>query len=117
MTEDAKTEETQAAATVVEKTPEELAAEAEAKAAKDAKQKAKKEAAAAQKAAKEAKKKERLEARQAADAAKNVFVKDPNDPCADKFGDLPLNRSQCDPETRFTKQYTKIEQLDASKAD
>lgn len=116
MTEDAKTAETQAAAATeqVEKTPEQLEAEA---AAKKAKQEAKKKAAAEQKAAKEMKKQERLRKRQEEEAKKNEFVKDPNDPCADKFGDLELNRSQCDPETRFTKQYTKLEQLDASKAD
>ena len=89
MVEDAKT----AAAAEAEKTPEQLA--------KEAKQKAKKEAAAANKAAKEAKKAERLAERQRKEAEKNQFVKDPNDPCADKFGELPLNRSQCDPEVRF----------------
>ena len=116
MVEDAKTAESAQAAAPVEKTPEELAAEAEAKAAKEAKAKAKKAAALEQKAAKEAKKQERLRARQEEEAKKNMFVKDPNDPCADKFGDLELNRSQCDPETRFTKTYAKIEDLNASKA-
>ena len=83
----------EAAQAEVEKSPDVLAAEAEAKAAKEAKAKAKKEAAAANKALKEAKKNERLRKRQEDEAAKNVFVKDPNDPCAEKFGDLPLNRS------------------------
>ena len=86
MVEDAKTAE---AATAAEKTPEQLA--------KEAKAKAKKEAAAANKAAKEAKKQERLRKRQEEEAKKNEFVKDPSDPCADKFGELPLNRSECDP--------------------
>jgi hypothetical protein len=95
-------------AAVVEKTPEQLA--------KDAKTKAKKEAAAAQKAAKEKVKNDRLKARQEEEAKKNIFVKDPNDPCADKFGDLPLNRSQCDPEARFTKVYTAVKDIDASLA-
>ena len=99
MVEDSKNAEAQAqAATEEGKTPEQLA--------KEAKAKAKKEAAAANKAAKEAKKQERLRKRQEEEAAKNVFVKDPNDPCADKFGDLPLNRSQCDPNLRFEKTYT-----------
>jgi len=117
MVEDAKTAEATAPtteqattpATEEEKTPEQLA--------KEAKAKAKKEAAAANKAAKEAKKNERLRARQEAEAAKNVFVKDPNDPCADKFGDRELNRSQCDPEVRFQKVYTAVKDLDATKAD
>lgn len=116
MVEDAKT----AAETTpvqVEKTSEELEAQALAEAAKKAKAEAKKAAAAANKAAKEAKKNDRLKARQEADAKKNEFVKDPNDPCADKFGDLELNRSQCDPETRYTKKYVDIEDLDASKQD
>ena len=44
-------------------------------------------------------------------------MKDPNDPCADKFGDQPLNRSEGDPEIRFQKVYTAVKDLDASKAD
>lgn len=91
------------------KTPEQLA--------KEAKAKAKKEAAAANKAAKEQKKQERLRKRQEEDAKKNEFVKDPNDPCTDKFGDLPLNRSQCDPQVRFEKVYVDVKDLDASKAN
>lgn len=35
----------------------------------------------------------RLKERQDAEARKNTYVKDPNDPCAHKFGDLELNRS------------------------
>lgn len=57
------------------------------------------------KKAEQAKKK----AEKAAEIAKaNEFVKDPNDPCADKFGDVEMNTSQCDPEIRFTKKYTAI---------
>jgi len=48
-------------------------------------------------------------------AKKCEFKKDPNDPCASKFGDLPLNRSQGDPELRFTKKFEKILNLDESK--
>ena len=44
-------------------------------------------------------------------------MKDENDPCADKFGDLPLNRSQCDPQLRFEKVYVEVKDLDASMAD
>ena len=39
-------------------------------------------------------KEERMKLKQE-QAASNA--KDANDPCADKFGDKPLNRSQCDP--------------------
>ena len=38
-------------------------------------------------------KQRRLRERQEKEAKENEFVKDANDPCADKFGDLPLNRS------------------------
>jgi hypothetical protein len=41
-----------------------------------------------------------------------VFVKDPNDPCANKFGDQVLNRSQGDPELRFTKKIMKVIDID-----
>lgn len=40
--------------------------------------------------------------------AKEAYVKDPNDPCASKFGDVELIRSQCDPEERFKKIYTPV---------
>ena len=88
-------------------TEEERAKKAKADAKKLAKQQAQ--------AAKEAKKQERLRKRQEEEAERNKFVKDPNDPCTDQFGDLPLNMSQCDPETRFTKKYVSIGDLDASK--
>ena len=94
------------------KSPEEIAKD---EAAKKAKADAKKAAKEAQKAAKEAKKQERLRKRQEEEAERNKFVKDPNDPCTDQFGDLPLNMSQCDPETRFTKKYVAVQELDASK--
>lgn len=104
-------ETTASAAASEEKTPEQVAAE------KELKKKQKEEAKAANKAAREAKKLERLRARQEAEAKKNEFVKDPNDPCADKFGELPLNRSQCDPETRFTKKYVAVKEIDEKLAD
>lgn len=46
-----------------------------------------------------------------------MFVKDPNDPCADKFGDKELNRSQGDPELRFQKKYTAVKDLNSELAD
>ena len=67
--------------------------------------------------AKELAKQERLRKRQEEEAKKNEFVKDPDDRCADKFGDLPLNRSQCDPELRFQKHYVDVKNLDASLKD
>lgn len=96
MAEDSKAQEAaqqDAQAVPVEKTPEQLEEEAKLAAEKKAKADAKKKAAADQKAAKEAKKQERLRKQQEEIAKKNEFVKDPNDPCADKFGDLELNRS------------------------
>ena len=39
-------------------------------------------------------------------------MKDPNDACADKFGDMELNRSQGDPEIRFNKKYVKLADVD-----
>jgi aspartyl-tRNA synthetase len=61
------------------------------------------------KAEREAAKAARLLARQQPKAA---FQKDPNDPCADKFGDLPLNRSQSDPEKRYEKKFIMVHDLD-----
>jgi aspartyl-tRNA synthetase len=107
-------EETTAASTeapATDKTPEQIEAEKEAK--KLAKEKAKAE----NKAAREQKKLDRLKARQEADAKKNEFVKDPNDPCADKFGEMDLNRSQCDPELRFTRKYVAVKDLSAEHKD
>jgi len=66
-------------------------------------------------AEKEAKKAERLAKRQEqASKAKPAYVKDPNDPCADMFGDLPLNRSQSDPEKRYEKKFTQVHELEAA---
>ena len=45
-----------------------------------------------------------------------MFVKDPNDPCADKFGDMELNCSQCDPNDRFTKVYVAVKDLNSEHA-
>lgn len=67
------------------------AQKAAADAAKKAQKEAKAEEAKNQKAARDAKKNERLAARQAQGAAKSdEFTKDPNDPCADKFGDTVM---------------------------
>lgn len=109
MAEDAKAQEGAQKEVQADKTPEQLEAEAKAAAEKKAKQDAKKAAKAEAKAAKEA-------AKAARQAAASEFKKDPNDPCADKFGDLELIRSQCDPETRFTKKYVEVKDLDASLA-
>ena len=38
-------------------------------------------------------------------------MKDPNDPCADKFGDMELIRSQCDPQLRFERKYVEVKDL------
>lgn len=63
----------------------------------------------------EAKKAERLAARQNKVAAQvEEAKKDPNDPSAHLFGERELNRSQCNPEDRFTKKYTAIADIDAS---
>lgn len=45
------------------------------------------------------------------------YVKDPNDPCADKFGDWELIRSAGDPEERFQHKYTRLKNLDESLKD
>ena len=79
---------------------------------KERKKEEKKKKAQEEKAAREAKKKERLEARQKKD--EKEFVKDPNDPCANKFGDREIIRSQCDPEDRFKLIYTNVKDLNES---
>lgn len=67
------------------------------------------------KAEREKKKQERLAARQEkTQAQKEEWKKDPNDPCADKFGDLELNRSQSDPEKRYARKFTEVHELDES---
>ena len=84
---------------------------------KAAKKEEKKEKARLEKAAKDAKKAERLAARQAKGAADaGDYVKDPNDPSADKFGDMELCRNQCDPEDRFTKIYVAVKDLEEAHA-
>lgn len=109
MVEDAKTAEAQASTDTqpaAEKTPEQLEKEAKKKAKKAEKE-------AAKKAKEEAKRKKQMEL----EAQKHTFVKDPNDPCADKFGDLPLNQSQCDPNLRFERKYTSVGDLSAELKD
>lgn len=67
------------------------------------------------KQARDAKKAERLAEKQAkAKKAEEEFKIDPNDPMFGKFGDQELNRSQSDPEQRYTKVYTKIKDLNES---
>lgn len=61
----------------------------------------------------EAKKAERLAKRQQKVAKQGDDLKvDPNDVSASLFGIKPLNRSQCDPETRFTKKFTDLKDID-----
>ena len=45
------------------------------------------------------------------------YKKDPNDPSADKFGELEINRSQSDPEQRYAKRYTEVHNLDQTFAN
>eukprot|EP01022_Parablepharisma_sp_SALTPOND_P015667 TRINITY_DN2242_c0_g1_i1.p1 TRINITY_DN2242_c0_g1~~TRINITY_DN2242_c0_g1_i1.p1 ORF type:complete len:654 (+),score=86.90 TRINITY_DN2242_c0_g1_i1:102-2063(+) len=44
-------------------------------------------------------------------AQEEVYVKDPNDPCAHKFGDMELIMSQADAEIRFKVSYTSVGDL------
>ena len=61
------------------------------------------------------KKADRLAARQNKVAAQvEENKKDPNDPSAALFGEVPLNKSQCDPELRFTKEFTSVKDVDQS---
>lgn len=61
----------------------------------------------------EAKKAERLAARQTKVAAQvDENKKDPNDPSAAIFGERELNRSQGDPELRFTKKILDVKEVD-----
>ena len=58
---------------------------------------------------------ERLAQRQKKVLAQEEEVKiDPNDPSAHLFGEREINKSQCDPELRFTKKFTDMETIDAS---
>ena len=68
------------------------------------------------KAEREALKKARRDENAAKLAKQNEYVKDPNDPCADKFGDVEMNCSQHDPEIRFTKKYVDIKDIDVKTA-
>jgi hypothetical protein len=43
-------------------------------------------------------------------------VKDESDPCAHKFGDLPLNRSQTDPAKRYDKKFVQVNELEEAHA-
>jgi lysyl-tRNA synthetase class II len=72
-------------------------------------------AAAPKKDDRAAKKAERLNARQTKVAAQvDDNKKDPNDPSASMFGERPLNKSQGDPELRFTNKFTSVKDIDAS---
>jgi len=62
----------------------------------------------------EAKKKERMAKMQAKAAAVDEAKKDPNDPSAHLFGERELNRSQGDPELRFSKKVERVVDLDES---
>lgn len=68
------------------------------------------------KAEREAKKQARLAERQAKTQEQKEFKKDPNDPCASKFGDLELNRSQSDPEKRYDKKFIQVHEIEESHA-
>jgi aspartyl-tRNA synthetase len=68
------------------------------------------------KAEREKAKQERLAARQAKSQAAKEYVKDESDPCAHKFGDLPLNRSQSDPAKRYDKKFTQVSELEEAHA-
>ncbi len=64
------------------------------------------------KAEREKKKAERLAARQQkSQNDQQDWKKDPNDPCAHKFGDCELNRSQSDPDVRYAKKFTEVHDL------
>jgi prolyl-tRNA editing enzyme YbaK/EbsC (Cys-tRNA(Pro) deacylase) len=66
----------------------------------------------------EAKKAERLAARQQKVAKTEEEIKiDPNDKSAGIFGERELNRSQGDPELRFTKTFTSVGELTDSRKD
>ena len=69
------------------------------------------------KAEREKKKAEKLAARQQkSQGDQQEWKKDPNDPCAAKFGDLELNRSQSDPELRYARKYTEVHELEEAHA-
>jgi aspartyl-tRNA synthetase len=69
------------------------------------------------KAERERKKEEARRAREeASKKGQQEWKKDPNDPCAHKFGDCELNRSQSNPELRYAKKFTEVHQLDETLA-
>ena len=69
------------------------------------------------KAEREKKKAERLAARQQkTQADQQEWKKDPNDPCAHKFGELELNRSQSNPDLRYAKKFTEVHELEEAHA-
>jgi aspartyl-tRNA synthetase len=69
------------------------------------------------KAEREKKKAERLAARQQkGQADQQEWKKDPNDPCASKFGDCDLNRSQSNPDERYGKKFTEVHELNETHA-
>lgn len=83
---------------VVKKTAEQRKAEKEEKKRLDAEKKAAKAQAKQKPAA----------------VAEEHFVKDPNDPCANKFGDLELCRSQMSLEECHKRQYVAIKDITAA---
>lgn len=62
---------------------------------------------------KEKKKQERLAARQKK-TVEEEYKKDPNDPSANLFGDLELNRSQSNPDERYARKWVAVKDLDQS---
>lgn len=100
--------------------PDEQEIKAQAEAAVDTTAESKKAPAEKKdsKADRDAKKQARLAERQTKTQVQKEaeFKKDPNDPCADKFGDLELNRSQSDPELRYAKKYIQVHELNESLA-
>ena len=73
----------------------------------DAKKEQKKRDKKKEKADKKKSKQERKDKK----AQEEVYVKDPNDPCASKFGDMELIVSKCNPEEAFKIVYTPIANL------
>jgi len=59
----------------------------------------------------DAKKAERLAARQDKVAKEDTSKWDPKDPSAAFYGEREINRSQCDPEIRFTKKFTDVKDI------
>ncbi len=69
------------------------------------------------KAEREKKKEDARRAREeASKKGSQEYKKDPNDPCAHKFGDKELNRSQSDPDQRYARKFHEVHQLDETLA-